>query len=234
MQEKEIEQTTTEIVEEIPEATVATTEEKVQKEEVAKVEQVKEEVKAPVSREFVPRKDFQRNRDFKRPEQKKSDFIDQVVSINRVTKVTKGGRQFRFSATVVVGNKKGQVGLGTGKASEAPEAVKKAVQDAQKNLITVPIVHGTTIPHEAIGVSGAGKVMIKPALKGTGVKAGGPVRAVLELSGIRDILSKSLGSNTKINVVHATFNALRQLRTVEQIAELRGKTKEEILGYEVK
>lgn len=192
-----------------------------------------EEVKATEEnkeRKFNKRRSNAPRKDFKKNDKKQSEFIDQVVSINRVTKVTKGGRQFRFAATVVVGNKKGKVGLGTGKAGEAPVAVAKAIDQAQKNLITVPIVNGTTIPHEAIGVSGAGKVMLKPALKGTGVKAGGPVRAVLELAGIHDILSKSLGSNTKINMVHATFDALKQMKTVEEVAALRGKTKEEILG----
>lgn len=157
------------------------------------------------------------------------EFEEKVVKIGRITKVVKGGRRMRFNALVVVGNKKGQVGFGTGKAKEVPEAIKKAIQDAKKNLITVPIVDGRTIPHEIIGKHGAGKVFLKPAGKGTGIIAGGPVRDVLELAGIHDILSKSQGSNTPINIVRATVNGLESLRTVEQIAELRGKKPEEIL-----
>lgn len=157
------------------------------------------------------------------------EFEEKVVKIGRITKVVKGGRRMRFNALVVVGNKKGQVGFGTGKAKEVPEAIKKAIQDAKKNLIKVPIVDGRTIPHEIIGKHGAGKVFLKPAGKGTGIIAGGPVRDVLELAGIHDILSKSQGSNTPINIVRATVNGLESLRTVEQIAELRGKKPEEIL-----
>ncbi|MDD3391964.1 MAG: 30S ribosomal protein S5 [Bacilli bacterium] len=156
-------------------------------------------------------------------------YEEEVINIGRVTKVTKGGRHFRFSATVVVGDKKGRVGLGTGKANEVPDAIKKAVQAATKNVINVSIVDERTIPHEAIGRQGASKVMLKPALKGTGVKAGGPVRSVLEMAGVKDVLSKSLGSNTKINTAHATLNALKAQRTVEEVALLRGKKVEEIL-----
>lgn len=155
-------------------------------------------------------------------------YEEEVISIGRVTKVTKGGRHFRFSAVVVVGNKKGKVGLGTGKANEVPDAIKKAVQAATKNVVDVSIVEDRTIPHEAIGVQGASKVMLKPATKGTGVKAGGPVRSVLEMAGVKDILSKSLGSNTKINMAYATLNALKAQRTVEEVARLRGKKVEEI------
>lgn len=151
-----------------------------------------------------------------------------VVNIGRITKVTKGGRNYRFSATVVVGDKKGKVGIGTGKANEVPEAIKKAEAAATKSMIKVAIINNT-IPHEAIGVRSASRVLLKPALKGTGVKAGGAVRAVLELAGIKDILSKSLGSNTKINTAFATLDALKQQRTVEQVAALRGKKVEEIL-----
>ena len=156
-------------------------------------------------------------------------YEEEVISIGRVTKVTKGGRHFRFSAVVVVGNKKGKVGLGTGKANEVPDAIKKAVQAATKNVVNVSIVDNRTIPHEAIGVEGASKVMLKPAAKGTGVKAGGPVRKVLELAGVKDILSKSLGSNTKINMAYATLEALKSQRTKEHVAKLRGKKVEEII-----
>ena len=155
-------------------------------------------------------------------------YEEEVISIGRVTKVTKGGRHFRFSAVVVVGNKKGKVGLGTGKANEVPDAIKKAVQAATKNVVDVSIVEDRTIPHEAIGVEGASKVMLKPAAKGTGVKAGGPVRSVLEMAGVKDILSKSLGSNTKINMAYATLNALKAQKTLEEVARLRGKKVEEI------
>ncbi len=167
---------------------------------------------------------------YKSKEPVKKEYEEQVISINRVTKVTKGGRQFRFAATVVVGNKKGLVGLGTGKANEVPDAVKKAIQAATKNLIRVPLVEERTIPHEAIGYSGAAQVLIKPAKAGNGVIAGGPVRAVLEMAGIQDVISKSLGSNTKINIARATISALTQQKTVEEIAKLRGKTVEEIIG----
>ena len=155
-------------------------------------------------------------------------FEERVVVINRVTKVVKGGRRFRFAALVVVGDYNGQVGFGTGKAQEVPEAIKKAVEDAKKNLITVPIV-GSTIPHEITGISGAGKVFLRPAPAGTGIIAGGPVRNVVELAGIKDIVSKSQSSNTPINIVRATFKGLQELRTVEMVAEQRGKAVEEIL-----
>ena len=162
-------------------------------------------------------------------EPRPKQFEEEIINIGRVTKVTKGGRHFRFSATVAVGDRKGQVGIGTGKANEVPDAIKKAVQAATKNIIDVSLVDNRTIPHEAVGTQGASRVLLKPALKGTGVKAGGPVRAVLELAGVKDILSKSLGSNTKINMAFATFKALKSQRTVEEVARLRGKKVEEII-----
>lgn len=165
----------------------------------------------------------------KRREPRPKMYETEIINIGRVTKVTKGGRHFRFSATVAVGDRKGKVGIGTGKANEVPDAIKKAEQAAAKNVVRVAIVDNRTIPHEAIGVRGASKVMLKPATEGTGVKAGGPVRAVLELAGVKDILSKSLGSNTKINMAFATLEALKSQRTAEEIAKLRGKKVEEIL-----
>ena len=157
-------------------------------------------------------------------------FEEQVIEIKSVVKVNKGGRQRRFSATVVVGDRKGQVGLGIGKANEVPDAIKKAIQAANKNIVRIPLTDNRTIAHDLVGEAGAAKVVLKPASAGTGVIAGGAVRAVLELAGIHDILSKSLGSRTKNNMASATLNALRQLKTPEHVAELRGKTVEEILG----
>ncbi|RJX24818.1 MAG: 30S ribosomal protein S5 [Acholeplasma sp.] len=154
-------------------------------------------------------------------EQTDNQFEERVVSINRVTKVVKGGRRFRFAALVVVGNKQGQVGFGSGKAAEVPDAIKKAIENAKTNMIEVPIV-GSTIPHEITGHYGAGKVFLKPASEGTGIIAGGAVRAVFELAGVNDILSKSIGSSTPVNMVRATFAGLKQLRTAERVAALRG------------
>ena len=156
------------------------------------------------------------------------DLKEKVVNIGRVTKVVKGGRNFRFSTLVVVGDENGHVGVGSGKAAEIPDSIRKGIEDAKKNLIYVPMV-GASIPHDALGVFGAGRVLLKPAKEGTGVIAGGPVRAVLELAGIRDIYTKSLGSNNPTNMVRSTMEGLAQLKTVEEIAKLRGKTVEEIL-----
>jgi len=169
-------------------------------------------------------KDENKVKDVEKPE-----FEERVVTINRVTKVVKGGRRFRFAALVVIGDKKGNVGFGTGKANEVPDAIKKAIESAKKNIINVATVN-TTIPHEVTGIYGAGRVFLAPAAPGTGVIAGGPVRAVVELAGISDILSKSLGSATPINVIRATIDGLKKLETVEQVAQRRGKTVEEIRG----
>ena len=159
----------------------------------------------------------------RRNDREQSEFEERVVSINRVTKVVKGGRRLRFAALVVVGDRNGRVGFGTGKAQEVPEAIRKAIEAAKKNLITVPMV-GTTLPHEALGVFGGGKILLKPAVEGAGVAAGGAVRAVLELAGVADVTSKSLGSNPPINVVRATVDGLTQLKRAEEVAALRGKS----------
>ena len=157
-------------------------------------------------------------------------FEELVIDVKSVVKVTKGGRRRRYSATVVVGDRKGKVGLGIGKANEVPDAIKKAIQDANKKMITIPLIDGRTVAHEMVGTSGAARVIIKPAPAGTGIIAGGSVRAILELAGIRDVVSKSLGARTKINTATAALNALKAMKTVEQVAALRGKTVEEILG----
>ena len=161
-------------------------------------------------------------------EEKTMEFKEKVVAINRVAKVVKGGRNFRFSAVVVVGDENGHVGIGNGKAAEVPDAIKKAIEDAKKNLIEVPIV-GTTVPHEYLGKFGSASVLIKPAPEGSGLIAGGSVRPILELAGYRDIKTKVIGTNNPRNVGYATINALENMITAENIAKKRGKKVEEIL-----
>ena len=158
-----------------------------------------------------------------------SEFKERLVAVNRIAKVVKGGKNFRFSALVVVGDEKGRVGAGMGKAAEISEAIRKASEDAKKHLVNVPLV-GTSIPHESKAGFGTSKVTLLPAPEGTGVIAGGAARAVLELAGVKDIRTKSYGTNNKINMVKATLEGLKQLRSAEQVAQLRGKTVEEILG----
>lgn len=155
-------------------------------------------------------------------------FEEEVVAINRVTKVVKGGRRFRFAALVVVGNKQGKVGFGTGKATEVPEAIKKAVENAKRNIIDIPLKN-STIPHQVLGVFGGGRMVIRPAAPGTGIIAGGAARIIFDLAGIHDVLSKSLGSKTAINVVRATFQGLESLTTLEAVAKLRGVSIENLV-----
>lgn len=173
------------------------------------------------------------NRDNRRPQRRndrnaqEKEFEERVVKINRITKVVKGGRRMRFAALVVIGDHKGRVGFGTGKAKEVPDAIRKATENAQHNLIRVNLV-GTTLPHETVGRYGAGEVVLRPAATGTGVIAGGPVRAVLELAGVTDVISKCLGSRTSINVVRATVEGLKNMTTLDNVAALRGKKPQEI------
>ena len=162
-------------------------------------------------------------------EREPSEFVEKLVSLNRVSKTVKGGRVMKFAALMVVGDEKGRVGFGTGKAAEVPEAIRKGIEDAKKNMITVSLA-GTSIPHEVIGEFGAGRVLMKPAAPGTGVIAGGPVRAVMEAVGIKDIRTKCLRSNNPQNVVSATFEGLKSLRSPEEVARIRGKSMEEIVG----
>ena len=162
-------------------------------------------------------------------EREQSEYIEKVVYLNRVSKTVKGGRVMKFAALMVVGDEKGRVGFGTGKAAEVPEAIRKGIEDAKKNMITVSLA-GTSIPHEVIGEFGAGRVLMKPAAPGTGVIAGGPVRAVMEAVGIKDIRTKCLRSNNPQNVVSATFEGLKSLRSPEEVARIRGKSVEEIVG----
>ena len=162
-------------------------------------------------------------------EREPSEFVEKLVALNRVSKTVKGGRVMKFAALMVVGDEKGRVGFGTGKAAEVPEAIRKGIEDAKKNMITISMSN-TTIPHEVIGEFGAGRVLMKPAAEGTGIIAGGPVRAVMEAAGIKDIRSKCLRSNNPNNVVNATFEGLKALRTPEEVARIRGKNVEDIVG----
>ena len=162
-------------------------------------------------------------------EREPSEFVEKLVSLNRVSKTVKGGRVMKFAALMVVGDEKGRVGFGLGKAAEVPEAIRKATEDAKKHLVNGPL-HGTTIPHDSVGYFSTAKAVLLPAPEGTGVIAGGAARAVLELAGVKDIRTKSFGTNNPINMVKATIEALKQLRSAEEVAKMRGKTVEEILG----
>lgn len=204
-------------------------------EEIKVVEEVVETVEevAPAANDQKKRFNNRRNNDRRNNNNRNAnrkpepEFEETVVKINRITKVVKGGRRMRFSALVVVGDKKGRIGLGTGKAKEVPDAIRKAKEQAVKNVFKVNIVD-TTLPHETVGVYGAAKVVLRPAATGTGVIAGGPVRAVLELAGVSNVLSKCLGSRTPINLVRATMAGLQEMKTIEEVAEIRGLKASEV------
>ena len=193
-------------------------------------EQAQEPANKPNERKFSKNGSRPRTRRDNKANEKVSDGIDKkMVNVNRISKTVKGGRKMRFNAIVVAGDRNGRVGVGMGKANEVPEAIRKGIEDAKKNLIEVPVVNGT-IPHELVGRYGAARVMMRPAAEGTGVIAGGAVRAVVELAGIKNILAKSLGSDTSLNIVKATVQGLGSMKRVEDVARLRGKSVEEILG----
>ena len=199
-----------------------------EEEKVVAKQEEKAEVKSTTKHDS-PRGKRPFNKNGRRPlREKKDDIEDRTVAVNKVCKTVKGGRKLRFSSLVVAGDKKGHVGMGTGKAKEVPDGIKKAVDRARKTQITVPMVKGNTIPHSIVGRHGACRVFLRPAPEGTGIVAGGPVRAVLELAGIRNIYSKVYGSRTAINMVRATVNAIENLKTVEKVAALRGKSVNEI------
>lgn len=199
-----------------------------EEEKVVAKQEEKAEVKSTTKHDS-PRGKRPFNKNGRRPlREKKDDIEDRTVAVNKVCKTVKGGRKLRFSSLVVAGDKKGHVGMGTGKAKEVPDGIKKAVDRARKTQITVPMVKGNTIPHSIVGRHGACRVFLRPAPEGTGIVAGGPVRAVLELAGIRNIYSKVYGSRTSINMVRATVNAIENLKTVEKVAALRGKSVNEI------
>lgn len=199
-----------------------------EEEKVVAKQEEKAEVKSTTKHDS-PRGKRPFNKNGRRPlREKKDDIEDRTVAVNKVCKTVKGGRKLRFSSLVVAGDKKGHVGMGTGKAKEVPDGIKKAVDRARKTQITVPMVKGNTIPHSIVGRHGACRVFLRPAPEGTGIVAGGPVRAVLELAGIRNIYSKVYGSRNSINMVRATVNAIENLKTVEKVAALRGKSVNEI------
>ena len=200
-----------------------------EEEKVVEQQEVKQEVKSETKND-APRGKRPFNKNGRRPlrEKKQDDIEERTVAVNKVCKTVKGGRKLRFSSLIVAGDKKGHVGMGTGKAKEVPDGIKKASERARKTQITVPMIKGNTIPHAVVGRHGACKVFLRPAPEGTGIVAGGPVRAVLELAGVRNIYSKVYGSRTSINRVRATVNAIENLKTVEKVAALRGKSVNEI------